>query len=208
MRIAIIGVGNVGGALARGWARAGHDIVLGVRDPAKHQALIGETNATALSPKGAAATADVIVLALPWQVAEVAVRELGDLGGRPVMDCMNPLQFKDGVLSLDRGFSTSGAEALAEWVQDGRVVKAMNQVGAEMMQSAGSLSAKPVMFIAGDDDMAKRAISALVADLGFEVMDAGALAQARILEPLAMVWINQALFRGAGRNWALSIART
>jgi hypothetical protein len=87
-----------------------------------------------------------------------------------------------------------------------RVVKTLNQVGAEIMENATSLSARPVMFVAGDDDAAKRTVISLVYDLGFEALDAGALRQARLLEPFAMTWINQALLRGAGRDWAFSRA--
>jgi predicted dinucleotide-binding enzyme len=64
-----------------------------------------------------------------------------------------------------------------------------------------------VQFVAGDDTDAKTDASRLLTDLGFEPMDAGDLTKARLLEPLAMVWINQALARGEGRNWALSVVR-
>ncbi|MGZ5870750.1 MAG: hypothetical protein ACXWKP_01415 [Bradyrhizobium sp.] len=64
-----------------------------------------------------------------------------------------------------------------------------------------------MMFLAGDDDSAKSTVSPLVNELGFEALDAGALKQARILEPFAMVWINQALIRGLGRNWAFGVIR-
>jgi predicted dinucleotide-binding enzyme len=63
------------------------------------------------------------------------------------------------------------------------------------------------MFLAGDDNTAKATVAQLVSELGFEVLDAGELKSARILEPFAMVWINQALFRGLGRNWAFGILR-
>jgi len=59
----------------------------------------------------------------------------------------------------------------------------------------------------GDDNTAKATVAQLVSELGFEVLDAGGLKSARILEPFAMVWINQALFRGLGRNWAYGILR-
>jgi hypothetical protein len=209
MRIAIVGAGNVGGALARAWSRAGYEIVLGVRDPEKAASrdLIAATRANALDPATAAASADVVVLALPWGAAESAVKAMGDLRGKIVIDCMNPLAMKDGALGLDRGFSTSGAEALAGWAPGARIVKTLNQVGAEQMDNAAAFNGRPLMFMAGDDTDAKRVARALVEALGFEVLDAGMLRQARLLEPLAMVWINQALLRGEGREWAFGALR-
>jgi NADPH-dependent F420 reductase len=208
MRISIIGVGNVGSALARGWARVGRKIVLGVRDAnaPNVQALQQEAGAEIFSPEAAARAGDVIVLALPWQAAESAVKSLGNLSGKIVIDCMNPLGMVDGALGLTIGHATSGAEALQAWAPEARVVKTLNQVGAEIMQDAFGLSARPVMFLAGDDEEAKQRVGTLVEALGFEALDAGPLRQARLLEPLAMVWINQALFRGAGRAWAFSRA--
>jgi predicted dinucleotide-binding enzyme len=208
MRIAIIGTGNVGGALARGWARAGREIVLGVRDPndAGVKALMSETGAKALPPAEAAAGAPIVVLALPWHAAEGAVKALGDLSGKIIIDCMNPLAMANGALGLDRGFSTSGAETLAGWIPGARIVKTLNQCGAEMMERAHELSARPVMFIAGDDDAAKRAVSEAVSALGFEPQDAGELSKARLLEPYAMVWINQVIHRGMSRDWAFARA--
>lgn len=209
MKISVIGAGNVGRALGTGWAKAGHSIIFGVRDPNKPdvKALCAQTGATAASPKDAAREGNVVVLALPWSVAENAVKSLGDLQGKIVMDCINPLAMKDGALGLERGYSTSGGEAVASWLPGAKVVKTFNQVGAEMMMEGARFETRPAMFLAGDDENAKSIVSPLVGELGFEALDAGALKQARILEPLAMVWINQALIRGLGRDWAFGVIR-
>ena len=206
MRIAIIGTGNVGGALAQGLAGKGHDLVLGARRPDAPEvaALAAATGATAALPDAAAAGADLVILALPWSGAEAAVRGLGDLSGRIVIDCMNPLAMIDGTLSLAIGHSESGGERVQSWLPGARVVKTLNQVGAEIMQDNASLPHRPVQFMAGDDPEAKAAVASLLADLGFEPLDAGSLIRARLLEPFAMVWINQALLRGKGRMWALA----
>jgi predicted dinucleotide-binding enzyme len=148
-----------------------------------------------------------LVLALPWTVAENAVKALGNLKGKIIIDSMNPLAMKDGALGLERGFTSSGGETVASWLPGARVVKTFNQVGAEMMMAGDRFETRPVMFLAGDDDSAKSTVAQLVSELGFEALDAGALKQARILEPFAMVWINQALFRGLGRNWAFGVMR-
>ncbi|NET71317.1 MAG: hypothetical protein F6K62_10425 [Sphaerospermopsis sp. SIO1G2] len=93
---------------------------------------------------------------------------------------------------------------MQDWAKGAHVVKSLNQVGAEIMQDPRGFAHKPVMFVAGDNDDAKTLVCKLVTDLGFEALDAGLLKQARILEPFGMTWINQALFKGHGRNWAFS----
>ncbi len=209
MKIAIIGAGKVGSALGSGWAKAGHTIAFGVRDVNKAdlKALCARIGATALLSADAARQGDVVVLALPWTVAENAVKALGDLKGKIIIDSMNPLAMKDGTLGLERGYMTSGGETLASWLPGAKVVKTFNQVGAEMMTAGDRFETRPVMFLAGDDDTAKSIVAQLVNELGFEALDAGGIKQARILEPFGMVWVNQALFRGLGRNWAFGVLR-
>jgi predicted dinucleotide-binding enzyme len=204
--IAIIGTGNVGSALARGWSRAGQRVVLGVRDVSapKVTALAQETRADAKPPAEAAAAADEVVLALPWPVAEGAVKALGGLKDKIVIDCMNPLYMQDGKLGLDRGFTTSAAETLAQWIPQARIVKTLNQVGANLMADNAALPHRPVMFMAGNDAAAKASVFVLLTALGFEPLDAGDLTKARLLEPFAMLWINQALIQGKGRDWAFA----
>lgn len=206
MQIAIIGTGNVGSAIAHGLKGRGHGVTLGVRDQTRPDliALADEVGARLLDPRQAAQSSDVVILALPWDKAESAVKALGDLSGKIVIDCMNPLAMIGGVLSLAIGHSTSGAEQVQAWLPGARVVKTLNQVGAEVMQDNAAFPHRPVQFMASDDPAAKAEVAILLGHLGFEPLDAGDLRQARILEPLAMVWINQALLRGKGRHWALA----
>jgi 8-hydroxy-5-deazaflavin:NADPH oxidoreductase len=200
MRIAIIGTGNVGGAIARGLKGKGHAVMLGARDLDKP-----EVKALAMAAgAGLAHPAEVVVLALPWRVAEGAVKALGDLSAKVVIDCMNPLGPVDGALGLVVGHTTSGAEMVQGWLPGARVVKTLNQVGAEIMARNDHLPHRPVQFVAGEDQAAKDMAMGLLGDLGFEALDAGGLRQARILEPLALVWINQAILRGKGRDWAFA----
>jgi len=206
MKIAIIGIGNVGSALARGFAKTAHKLVLGVRNTgdAASKALGAEVKAELASPAEAAKSAEVIILALPWNAAEAAVKTLGELSGKIVIDCTNPLGMVDGALALTLGHTTSAGEIVAGWLPGAQVVKTLNQVGAEMMADAASLSHSPVMFMAGDSAEAKARVATMLADLGFEPLDAGDISKSRLLEPFGMVWINQALFRGKGRNWAFA----
>lgn len=206
MRIAIIGTGTVGAALARGLRGKGHAVTLGARDPdaAGVAALAAETGAVAARPAEAAAGAEVVILALPWGVAEAAVAGLGDLTGKTVIDCTNPLGMVGGALGLTVGHSTSGGEILQGRMPGAQVVKTLNQVGAEIMERNDQLPHRPVMFMAGNSAPAKAQVARILTDLGFEVLDAGDITRARLLEPFGMVWINQALMRGKGRGWAFA----
>lgn len=206
MRISIIGAGKVGSAIARGLKGTDHEIILGVRDPKseKISELVSETAASAVLPAEAATQGDIVILALPWAVAEDAVKGLGALDGKIVIDCMNPLGMVDGKLGLLIGHDNSGGEVVQTWLPGAKVVKTLNQVGAELMADNTGFSHRPVMFVAGNDDDAKDLTCALLQDLGFEPLDAGDITKSRILEPFGMVWINQALFRGKGRNWAFT----
>jgi 8-hydroxy-5-deazaflavin:NADPH oxidoreductase len=206
MRIAIIGTGNVGGAIARGLKGKGHGVTLGARDTAAAAvtALASETGAYLALPREAAAIAEIIVLALPWGAAETVLAGLGDLSGKIVIDCMNPLGMVDGALGLTLGHTTSGGEAVQRWLPGARVVKTLNQVGAEIMTDNAGMAHRPVMFMAGNDDAAKAMVAQVLGDLGFVALDAGDITRSRLLEPFAMVWINQALFRGKGRSWAFA----
>ncbi|MEM8540183.1 MAG: NAD(P)-binding domain-containing protein [Pseudomonadota bacterium] len=203
MEIGIIGTGNVGCALANGWASKGHNIVLGARDPAKAKPLADTANATIVAPKDI--KSEVIVLATPWAAALEIISQVGDLSGRIVIDCTNPLGRIDGRFDLMVGHTISGAEEIAAAAPKARIVKTLNQVGAEIIASANTISNPPAMFMAADDDDAKTSVHSLLLDLGFDPLDAGGLTKARLLEPLALVWINQALAQGKGRQWALTV---
>ena len=135
MRIAIIGAGNVGWALGRGWLRAGEDVVFGVPDPAdpKYNSLPRERLHT---PLEAARNAETIVVAIPWQANETAVKSLGNLSGRIVVDCTNPLGIGPKGLELVLGHDTSAGEQVAAWAPGAAVFKALNQIGAENMDKA------------------------------------------------------------------------
>jgi predicted dinucleotide-binding enzyme len=201
MRIAIIGAGNVGRALGGAWS-SGHDITYGVRSPDGPK--YADLDASVATNDAAAAGSDVVVRCTPWQGTEAAVKACGDLTGKVLIDCTNPLT--PDFTALEVGHTTSGAEQVATWATGARVSKAMNQIGAPMMGHP-QLPSAPVMFICGDDDEAKRVTADLVTDLGFETVDAGDLTLARLLEPYALIWIHLALRRGVGTNWAFGLLR-
>jgi 8-hydroxy-5-deazaflavin:NADPH oxidoreductase len=200
MKLAIIGAGNVGGALGEGWARAGHEITFGVPNPsdAKHQAAAaGAGGARVASVAEAIDGAEAIVLAVPWPAVGDAVAACGDLTGRVVIEAVNPLVPGPDGLELAVGFDTSAAEHIAALAKGAKVVKTMNQIGFAVMAHVAGYAAPPVMFAAGDDAEAKKLALGLVAELGFEARDAGPLKMARLLEPLAMLWVSQVMGQGA-----------
>lgn len=212
MKLAIIGAGNVGGALGKAWAeKAGHETFFGVRHPAadKVKALLanigGKTQAG--SAAEAANAADVIVLATPWTETEAAIRSMGNLSGKIVLDSTNPLGMVDGGLGLVIGHSISGGEKVQGWATGASVFKTLNTTGFANMANPSFKAGKPVMFVAGDDAANKPIVMKLVGELGFDMVDAGPLRNARLLEAHAMLWIELALNRGLGGDWAFSILR-
>lgn len=210
MRIAIIGAGNVGGALGKGWARAGHQIAYGVPDPtdAKHRPVAAAAGGASVAGVAEAVKgADAIVLAVPFDAVSDALAAAGDLTGRVVIDATNPLRMGAGGLELSLGFSESGGERVAALARGASVFKTMNQIGFDSMTDTSGFGAKPVMFVAGDDDARKPLVLRLVGELGFEAVDAGGLAIARLLEPFAMLWIHMVMNRNAGRDHAFAWLR-
>ena len=211
MKIAIIGAGNVGGALGANWASKGHDILFGLRDPKaeKAQMLVGKigAKAKAVSPAEAAAAADMIVLSTPWPATEAAVRSMGNIKGKIILDATNPLTRGPDGISLEIGHSISAGEKVQGWAAGASVFKTLNTTGFGNMANPVFKGVKSVMFVAGDDAAAKPKVMALVGDLGFEVIDAGPLRNARLLEAHAMLWIDLALARGQGRDFAFGIFR-
>jgi predicted dinucleotide-binding enzyme len=201
IRIAIIGAGNVGRTLGTAWS-AGHDITYAVRSPDDPK--YADLGAPVATNDAAASASEVVVLATPWQATEQAVKDCGDLTGKVLIDCTNPLT--PDFTALEVGHTTSGAEQVAKWAPGARVCKAMNQIGAPMMDRP-ELPGKPVMFVCGDDDAAKAVTGELVAELGFEAVDAGDLTLARLLEPYALIWIHLALRRGFGTNFGFGLLR-
>jgi predicted dinucleotide-binding enzyme len=209
MRIGIIGTGNVGTAVGRRWAAAGYDVMFGARDAASPTvaSLVAATGgkARAGSVAEAARFGEVVVLATPFDATEAAIRAAGDLAGKVVIDCTNPL--KPDLSGLSVGHTASGAEAVARWARGARVVKALNTTGAGNMADPLYGGERATMFVCGDDAAAKATAGALVTALGFEVVDTGRLAQARLLEPLALLWISLAYQGGLGPNIAFRLMR-
>ncbi len=209
MKIAVIGTGNVGATLGKRWAAAGHSVVFGTRDPkgAKIAALLAQAgpNASAATVSRAAASGEVVVLATPWEATKSAVQSAGGLPGKVVIDCTNPIA--PDMTGLSVGLTTSAGEQVAQWAPHARVVKAFNTIGSNVMADPAFGDGAATLLVCGDDADAKKTVSALAGDLGFDVVDAGGLASSRYLEPMAMLWITLAYARKLGRNIAFRLVR-
>lgn len=209
MRIGIIGAGMVGGTLGKHWAKAGHEVMWGVRDPAaaKLAALCAAAGhgARAATVAEAAAGADVVVLATPWRAVPEALASCGDLAGRVLLDTTNPLAPDLSGLALPAG--RSGAQEVARLAPGARVVKIFNSVGFNIMADPRFGDRTATMLYCGDDPGARATAARLATDLGFEVVDAGPLAKAGLLEHAALLWIHLAMSQQLGREIAFVLMR-
>ncbi len=211
MRIGILGCGQVGGALGRGWGEKGHAIFYGSRNPetAEVRALVAASGrgARAGSPAQANAASDVLLLAVPWSAVSETLKAAGDLSGKVLLDATNPLTPGPGGLGLCVPGTTSGGEQVAAWAKGAHVVKVFNSVGTEVMRNPRVGGAPASMLYCGDDPAARDVAGRLAADLGFEPVDLGPLVESRVLEPFALLWIHLAVVRGYGREIAFRLLR-
>ncbi|GIW95387.1 MAG: NADPH-dependent F420 reductase [Pirellulaceae bacterium] len=189
MRIAILGTGRVGRTLGLRWVQAGEGVLFGSRSP--QQARFDEPwaqSVPALPYTEAIAQADVVLLAVPYQAAlQIAEAHRDMLAGRVVIDCTNPLNAN--FTGLEVGFTTSAAEQIAARAPRARLVKAFNTVSTATMADPVYEGRSAALFYCGDDLPAKQCVAQLAERLGFAPVDAGPLANARLLEPLAMLAI-------------------
>lgn len=199
MRIAVLGSGNMGGALGQSFAMAGHEIAFSyARTQRKLQRLArasGDRARAAETIADAVRDADVVLLAVPWSRVPAVLRAAGRLRGTILIDCTNPMNASDTALVV--GLETSGAEQVARQARGARVVKAFNTVPAELLRAgARALPEQPSVCYCGDDAAAKRIVARLIREIGFEAVDCGALEVARYLEPFALLVAELAYARG------------
>ncbi len=181
-KIAIIGSGNVGSALRRGLEKAGYEVRNSQKETAKETAEWGE----------------VVMLAVPFTALDDVVRELGNVvNGKTVVDVTNALT-QDMQLAL--GFSTSGAEELQKKIAVAHVVKAFNTVFAQHMDTGSARGQQLTMFAASNDEQARNVVLELGRAIGFDVMDAGPLRNARQLEALGYFNIQLGYVLGNGTD--------
>lgn len=204
--IAIIGTGNVGAALGQRFAESGHRIIYGSREPTRASVarLVAATGAMASADtqEAAAQAADIVVLAVPWDIVEPLTRALGDLSGRIIIDPTNPRRIAaDGL--RDYAFDDSNAERIQALAPGAFVVKAFSTLGAETMLDPAIAGGPVSVPIAGDDANAKRVVGELAAAIGFEPVDVGPLRYAHVIEGLHFLRYNAGQFGDARINYHL-----
>src|SRR5690349_1327169 len=200
MRIGIVGSGNVGGTLGRRFAEAGHQVTFGARRPDSDEAkaLAQIPNARVASPQDAAQS-EVLVLATPWPATQAALRGLGDLTGKILLDATNPLTSTYD--AIDPAVTSSGGELVAQWAPGAKVVKIFNTIGYNVMANPAFPDGPATLLYAGDDPAAKKVAHDLAARIGFDPVDAGPLSKSLVLENFAILWIGLA-FSGQGFDFA------
>ena len=203
MNVLVIGAGNMGSAFVKQLAQAGHRVSVTARNDDKAQALAAAVpGAQAVPSAGAAANAEVIVLATGYADAVAALHLVGDVRGKVVIDITNPLTAD--YMGLTIGHSTSAAEEIAKAVPGAEIVKAFNTVFAQVLADGAPFGngRRVSVFVASDSVSAKATVTSLASSMGFEVIDAGGLKNARYLEPLA--GLNIYLGYGAGLGTAIA----
>ena len=191
MNISVIGDGNVGSALAKGFQKAGHTVSTTGNDPARVKQL--------------AASGDVIVLAVPFAALDEIAANIRDVvDGKTVVDVTNALtpQF-----TLAVGHTTSGAEELQKKLPRANVVKAFNTAFANAMATGENSGTPLTAFVAADDAGAKNTVIELGKGIGFDAIDAGPLSNARLLEPMAFLHIQLGFVLGQGHNIGFKLVR-
>lgn len=198
--IAVIGTGDVGGALGPAFSKQGHTIIYGSRDPdrGKVRQLVELTanGASATTQAEAAAQADIVVLAVPGLLVEEITLALGDLSGKIIIDPTNPLQRK--LTRFEHAVDTSNAEIIQAAAPDAYVVKAFNTLNWKTMVDPSSAGGPVSIPLAGDNGRAKKKVAELVTGMGLEPIDVGPVQDARWVEGMLMLWINNRY--GSTRN--------
>ena len=199
--IAVIGTGNVGSALGTELAAEGHKIVYGSRDPSKQSVsdLVARTGngASAKSQAEAVRDADIVILAVPGMLAGEITAVLGDLSGKIIIDPTNPLNFTDA--GVTHGVDTSNAEIIQAAAPGAKVVKAFNVLGWNFMIDPDTSGGPITIPLVGNDADAKQVVADLVRSIDLHPLDLGSLQQARWVEGMAILLINNNF--GPGPNF-------
>jgi hypothetical protein len=192
MKIAFVGYGQVGGALADQLQRRGHEVILAAADSnssSVQKALERNGNLQVKQPLEAVRNAEIVFLATPFQAVNEALEPLKlDLAGKILVDCTNPVG-----PNLTHGLNSqqSGSEVVQDLLPNTKVTKAFTIYGFENFEDNRfpGYSVKPVMMYCGNDQVAKTKVAALISDLDWEPLDVGDLTQSLHLEHMTLLWI-------------------
>jgi predicted dinucleotide-binding enzyme len=196
MKVGILGSGEVGQALGKGFLSENHEVMIGTRNTSKEDLVKWQKE----NPSGklgsfadAAKFAEIIVLAVSGDVAENAITLAGkqNFSKKVVIDTTNPIAKappENGLLKFFTSLDRSLMEDLQELLPDAKFVKAFNIIGSPFMYKPNFPGGKPTIFICGNDDNAKKMVTTILTAFGHETEDMGKAESARVIEPLAIVW--------------------
>jgi 8-hydroxy-5-deazaflavin:NADPH oxidoreductase len=200
-RVGVLGSGGVGKALADGFRARGHEVTIATRDPVGNEELRAwaEEHGVRVGTFADAADGELVVLAVKGVAVEEAIEQAGRdrFTGKVVIDATNPLDFSGDGIGLAVGHTDSGGEMVQRAIPDARVVKAFNTVNAGLMADPNLPGGPHPMFIAGNDEQAKRLVADLLSDFGWQAYDVGPIERARELESLVILWVAIGQRRGA-----------
>jgi 8-hydroxy-5-deazaflavin:NADPH oxidoreductase len=201
MNIAIIGSGNVGGALAQQWIKAGHTVLIGAKFPLSDKNLklvnqIGEDRFATI--ENAVKQCEVVLIATPPTAIFEVLEQMGDVSNKIIIDATN------SVMKSPEPYKTV-YHCLADKT-NAEVVKCFNSTGFENMLNPFYNDQGIDMFMAGDSENAKSVTKQLALDCGFgSCIDFGKSDKVELLEKFALSWINLAIMQGHGRNMAFKV---
>lgn len=188
-KVGILGTGEVGKALGRGFASRGCEVKIGGREKKSEHTTFDE----------AAKFGDIALLCTRWDGTENAIKlaDPKNLAGKIVIDVTNPLKHVNGQpVGLERGHNDSGGEQVQRWLPQSKVVKAFNIVGNALMVDPKLPGGPPTMLIGGNDAGAKKEVTEILTDFGWETIDLGGIEASRELEPMCWAWVRIAMATG------------
>ena len=205
MKLAFIGIGNVGFAIANNLQKKGHEIIIANNDENSEtvkKALEQNPNFSVKKVQDAIDEAEIVFLATPFNANEEILKNM-KFNGKILIDCTNPVG-----AGISHGLKSeiSGSEKVQEWAPDAKVVKSFTIYGFENFINSDypNYNVKPVMIIAGNDTEAKNIVSKINSDMGYETLDTGKLDQALHLEHMTLLWVKMVRRDGHHPNfvWA------
>lgn len=202
-KIGVMGSGSVAQVLAAGLAKKGHEVRIGSREPKKLADFAAKSGIATGTFQEVAAFGEIVILAVKGTVAvEAAQSVASQIAGKVVIDTTNPIADappQDGILTYFTGPNDSLLERMQKAVPAARFVKSWSCVGNAFMIDPKLPGGRPTMFIAGDDAAAKKDVSAILDEVGWDVEDVGKAAGARAIEPLCQLWCAPGFLRN---DWA------
>jgi predicted dinucleotide-binding enzyme len=204
-KVGILGSGDVGKTLAKGFLKHGYQVAIGSDHAEKLEEFKGENPQIEISTfEQVSQTGDIVVLCVKGTIAEKIIEKVKrHLSGKTVIDATNPIADvppQNGVLKLFTTLDESLMERLQKIAPDARFVKALNSVGSGLMINPNFRdNTKPTMFICGNNDDAKKKVYEILEKFGFEIEDMGKAESARAIEPLCILWCIPGFLRN---EWA------